>query len=371
MSLSSGSDRVTLQGDTVQPDPDSFGVVEGARFSSPYSKMPHWIMFAVSVKARAVYEALYAFRDFWNPSGGNTIRQVPRSILAKLIDVKKADSVDPYIKELEEIGAIEVVRQRIGSMNATNLYVIHTEPPSGYTGPRTVVEYEKMCAVPAGRDVPRSSGVRAKQGKRKPSPIAEPDIDDNSSVPAGRDVPRSSGVRTPPQRGLVPRPSGVKRRSNSKNNPPPSPRTGPAAGAVPEPREGGESSSNSNTEPAAEIDVLVAEVIAARDTWSATAVRTALSHPSVTKRDPEVVRRAILILAADRANTMTPGRLPIDGPWWRAAEKAAGRSSSPARRDSCGDAQCDPVTRRLFTETGQPIGPCPTCNPAASERNTP
>ncbi|MEV7011938.1 hypothetical protein [Streptosporangium sp. NPDC051022] len=344
-------------------DQPYFEVTSG-RVAAPYSKMPLWIMFASSVKARAVYEALYAYRDYW--ASGTRVERVPRSVLAELIGVKKDDSVDPYIRELEKVGAIDVIRNRTpDGMNAMNVYIIHTEPPADFTGPRTIDEYEqmrKMKDVSAAQPVPRSSGVRSNQDKSGNVAQQDSDNPDEKAVRAGRTVPRSSGVRTPLERGQVPRSSGVIRRSTSKNTPPspPSRHTGDTSGdVVPLPREGEEISEETST--------LVAEVRALRPEWAPSAIRRALAHPEVVERDnPALIRAAMLLVAKDPAST-SPGRLSHSGPWWsRAADSLLLRNPASAYGPRCDDPQHDPDdpnSRLLLNPETLTARKCPACHP--------
>lgn len=219
---------------------ETIEVVNG-RVSAPFVQVPLWVVFGASAKARALYEAIAAHRDWW--AGGNRSENVTLSVLAELIDVKKPSSVHPYVRELVELGAIDVVRRKtVDGMNAPNVYVIHTEPPDGFTGPRTVKEYRALrdAKIP-GRPVVPSSGPRKNTGERDKSSTQNRDKSDKNRESAVRPVVPSRGLRSPLQRTPVVPSSGPISRSSFKNQTPPlTPRTEPSR-LTPAGSEGGES----------------------------------------------------------------------------------------------------------------------------------
>jgi hypothetical protein len=357
--------------------------IETGRAAPKFTMAYDWVALipGLSHQAKALY---WHLAMHVNIESGSRSVWPSRQTLAELMGFSRPQSVDKYLDELHAVGAITIVREQHrddGGLDS-HTYLVHQMPPEGHEGAVTLDEFYKRRKTArkegttkraetrrTAGGTPMRSGVQgssrnASKSAQKGAKSGEQQVD--PLYARAHRPPVRSGVQPPVRSGA----HELDVENQTNNNPPPTPRAEPAASVVPQPRKGGESFDD-NLNPIAEMDALVAEVVAVRNTWSATAVRSALAAPSVTVRDPEVVRRAILILAADRAGTMAPGRLAVDGPWWREAEKIAGRASAPARRDPCDTSGCDPVTRLLFTETGQPLGPCPTCNPTATERTAP
>ncbi len=338
----------TVPSDLAEVTGDSCNGVTGGHQQRPSAVTPRvvrdaaldWVKFDARIARdgsidpvdKALYAALASFADSStrdtdpDPNG----EDVPTRVTLAACIGRSVDTVDRATERLEKLGVIRVERRKDPKKPKSHL-------PSVYH----LLDHEWWDDRAAVRAAARRAVSRPGGGRMDAATPGRMDAATPSRMDAAVPLPVEKEVK----------------------NPPPTPRMEPAAGAVPRPREGGDSFDNN---PNAEMDALVAEVIAVRNAWSATAVRAALTHPSVVKRNPEVVRRAILILAADRANTMSPGRLLIDGPWWREAEKAAGRPAAPTREPLCSEPLCDSATRRLFTEAGKYVGPCPTCNPTAS-----
>ncbi|MEV3927043.1 hypothetical protein [Actinomadura coerulea] len=205
-------------------DQDERFRAERGRSSGPFVIVPLWVMLNASAKARALYEALAAHRDWW--ATGRLVEDVEWTVLAKLIDVKDRKSLRRYLTELAELGAIDIRRSVTdGGMLGANIYVIHDVPPSDFALPTTLGEYYAREHKTAGRPDGASAPHRSYQGKDTKSPGSEPGKSGKNSVPAGRsdgasaphawgpDAP-SDGVSTPPP----PYKKGV--RKNPPSSPP-------------------------------------------------------------------------------------------------------------------------------------------------------
>lgn len=96
------------------------------RRDNRFSQIPHWVNESkISDGAYRLYSYLFKYSD-------NTTREAypSRATLAK--DIRKTDrSVDTYIKELEAIGAVRVLRRkkRGTKQNYTNIYHVITANP--------------------------------------------------------------------------------------------------------------------------------------------------------------------------------------------------------------------------------------------------
>jgi hypothetical protein len=289
----------------------------GRGWPSPYLRVPLWLVFTAPPMARAMYEAIAAHV---NDERGDSKAWPGRDVLADLMDLTPK-SVDKYIRELEKLGAIDVIRRTDArGMKTTNVYVVHHDPPIEYTGPRTIAEYhERRRAaaerpVPAGRPVVPSTGLRTNQGKRTDGFTQNWDKQGKNQVPAGRPVVPSASLRSPVHgRPVVPSTGHELEEVELEETTPPTPRESEPAGATVT-QDGGRDLPDQKDE----TELLVDEVKAARPAWSRGAIRTALQHPDVLDRPRHLWRPAFLAIAAD-PNTQYPSRLAQDGPWWSAA----------------------------------------------------
>jgi hypothetical protein len=321
--------------------------VVGGRQPAPYAKAPIWLIFAVSSQARALYDILAAHL---NPEADDASVWPTREKLAQFMGVKQARSVDPYIRELEAAGAIDVIRHKpVNAMREHNTYIVHHDPPDTYLGPRSMREhYRHETDVSAGGDVVRSTALRTEQRECRDGARTKPTKPDKPSVSTGHCVVQSSaprddqGEHTKPQVGkmcggahYVVRSTALEVEQGGKNKPlPPTPQPETQITAQADPKEG-EAASPEETTPPPQA-ALIAEVRTLRSEWSTAAIRRALEHPEVAERDPAIVRQAMLIVAAD-ASTKVPGRLAMNGPWWTDAANTMRATTGTAKDSRPGD----------------------------------
>ncbi|MFC3986654.1 hypothetical protein [Streptosporangium jomthongense] len=348
--------------------------IVGGRQPSPFFQVPTWLLFVgATPQARALYDILVAHLNL-NNDGDPTVNP-SRETLAELMGMAQARSVDPYINELEKLGAVDVVRHKpVGKLRARNTYIVHHEPPDGYIGPRSMKEFYRLRdSVSAGGDVVRSSALRSDQGKH-PEPYSTKRAKvDKKTISAGRDDVRSSalqadqGKHAKRQVETMCAPAHYVMRSTAHEvelgvtPTPPTPHVTQAGAAAGPEREGGEVSRTQ--------EPLVAEVRSIRPEWSAASIRNVLSKPAVQERDnPELIRAALLLVARD-PSSHAPGRLAHDGPWWsRAAAELQRQTLTPASAygPRCDDPQhdsLDPNSRLLVNPETLTARKCPACHP--------
>jgi hypothetical protein len=154
---------------------------------APYSQVGDWVMLSgVDPKASALYWFLYAHV---NQKRGDSEVWPGKEIQAVFMKLSRGDKVDPYLKQLVGINAIEIRRERMANgMRTRNKYTIHQQPPEGYAGPRSMKDWYQIHDL-VERGQAGTGGLSA------------------AEEPPAQHVPPSGGVRTPVERGSVP-PSG-------------------------------------------------------------------------------------------------------------------------------------------------------------------
>lgn len=111
----------------------------------PFTMVPEWITFAdISMAAKALYQILAAHVNQERKlATGDTSVWPSEAMMALAAGYTQERSVRRYVKELEELGAIEVERGRnpYNLMRKQNTYTVHEVPPPGYKGPKTIDEF--------------------------------------------------------------------------------------------------------------------------------------------------------------------------------------------------------------------------------------
>lgn len=99
----------------------------------PYTVTPHWVTLAdVSPVSKTIYNALRLQID---PDG---VAKVRMTLLANLVGYSRSDKISKYVRELERIGAIRILR---GPSRALTEVYVRTAPPDDYAGPKTLAEW--------------------------------------------------------------------------------------------------------------------------------------------------------------------------------------------------------------------------------------
>ena len=348
---------------------ERFEVARG-RSSGPFVMVPLWVMLNASAKARALYEALAAHRDWW--ATGHLVEDVEVSALASLIDVADRKSVRRYVRELEDLGAVEVVRRTTPEgMLGANVYVIHDVPPDGFARPRTLKEYYAENGKAAGQYDGVSAPHRNKQGKDRKPDSSKAGKTGKNDVHAGRSdgasaphPPYKKGVRknppsSPPRHtgdtGIAGAPSAREGEDRSQDG-----ITSGSAASVPPPRSAPEDETDLTarelltslptpvaigTRAVRDLTPIVAEALAAG--WTAEALTAHL-----TAELPARVRSARALLM-HRLEDLPPA-------------PPAAADERPALPPRCGDFRHDPLAPhdRLLYPPGEAPRRCPACHPA-------
>ncbi|MGI5493864.1 hypothetical protein [Microtetraspora malaysiensis] len=344
----------------------------GGRQPAPFVMLPIWVMHAAGPKAQALY-SIFAAEVFH--SGSRKVDPTREQLAALMgFSPRRPQSVDPYIRELESIGAIYTVRGKTpDGLKDRNTYVVHHDPPDSYTGPRTYGQFyrERVAgeAEPSGAAAAvRSSAQRAEQreegktaGRADVRKTAQRAEQREEGKTAGRADVRKTAQRAQQREGSVSagradvrETAHTLRTKKEEVRTPSTPLRSVPTGAAAEAQGGGDQrQGNPDHGP------LVAEILRVRPDWFARDVKKALNDPEVSSRDPELVRAALLVVAK-MPDTKHPSRLTQSGPWWA---QAAAQVAKPARRAMpgwCGE--CDGDDRTCETDKGE-LFHCPRCNP--------
>ncbi|WP_131787344.1 helix-turn-helix domain-containing protein, partial [Protofrankia symbiont of Coriaria ruscifolia] len=122
---------------------------------APYTQLGDWVALSgITDHAKALY---WHLSMHINTRRGDTEVWPTRDVLAEWSGFSRPNSIDRYLTELVDLGAIEIVTSRYANgMRSRNCYMIHQSPPAGYTGPTSLAEfYERRREV--ARDSERSA----------------------------------------------------------------------------------------------------------------------------------------------------------------------------------------------------------------------
>lgn len=292
--------------------------------------------------------------------------------LAVMMKLKTSESVSTYVKELKKLGAIDVDQ---GRMPRRNIYVIHFEPPDGYAGPLCLEDWDSDSrnrlaakkirdAEKEKRDATRATAASTTspakpQVSPEPGKIRDQDSPGKTSSPdPGKIRDQEPGTNPVLDPGFFRvEPLGVTEGSSVPRRRTTSSSGDGAADAVVSPT--GQTPEEKNPFPSGIKDQegyaadgyplelsdweteLVADLDRLRPDWGIRSIRMAVGHTSVRDRSashPDMVRRAFLLAAADRARpkesykgTWSPNRLLADGcPFWSRAAAGMEREAVTA-----------------------------------------
>ncbi|MER6559783.1 hypothetical protein ABT300_19015 [Streptomyces sp. NPDC001027] len=117
--------------------PDEVAV--GDDWPSTFAKVPDWITLHPDLKAQAV--RAYAFLAMHAPTDGRRRIAFPgQTSIARALQVSRADKVIPYLRSLEQVGAIRT-EEIATPKGRANRYVLRFNPPPGYTGPTCLRDF--------------------------------------------------------------------------------------------------------------------------------------------------------------------------------------------------------------------------------------
>ncbi|MYX26732.1 hypothetical protein GTY75_08625 [Streptomyces sp. SID8381] len=99
-----------------------------------FTQVPNWVFLSgVKPQAQALYVHLVMHL---NRSRGDKAVWPTQKALAARLGLNRVQSLTPYVEQLEELGAIDVKKQRYqGKMRQRCVYTVHLVPPEGYDGP--------------------------------------------------------------------------------------------------------------------------------------------------------------------------------------------------------------------------------------------
>jgi len=126
-------------------DVDEVPIVAGRR--APFTMVADWVALAdISPQAKLLY---WLYRMHVNQERGDSAAWPRRRWLAEMMGFKQVRSVDPYNRELEELGAIDLeARWTASGARGANLVRVHMTPPDGYGGVASLQEhYEQRKRV--------------------------------------------------------------------------------------------------------------------------------------------------------------------------------------------------------------------------------
>lgn len=97
---------------------------------------PPWLILAdVAPASMAVYCALGLLAD------ADGVARVRLTELAHILGYSRSDKISKFLRELTRVGAVTVLRPP--AVRALAEFQVCTEPPAGYTGPRSLDEWRE------------------------------------------------------------------------------------------------------------------------------------------------------------------------------------------------------------------------------------
>lgn len=113
-----------------------------------FTQVPEWITLAdLTPQADKLYTVLLAHV---NRKRGDDLAWPSMTTLAKLLKFDCRQSVSIYVRELVDLGAIEVEARKTPK-GRRNFYTVHLDPPDGYTGLRSITDFYQVEDDGAGR----------------------------------------------------------------------------------------------------------------------------------------------------------------------------------------------------------------------------
>ena len=128
-------------------------IVAGRR--APFTMLGDWVALSgIDDHAKALY---WCLSMHVNVTRGDTEVWPSRYTLAEWCGFAKAESVDRYLAQLVDLGAVEIRQHRhAGGMRARNRYIVHGNPPDDYTGARSLHEWYQRRRAEADPEPARS-----------------------------------------------------------------------------------------------------------------------------------------------------------------------------------------------------------------------
>ena len=115
----------------------------------PFTMCPHWVLFSdLTPQAKTLWWALAAHV---NRKREGKVVWPSRQTLAAILGMKRPQSVDGYLTELVEAGALRVEQRRMGRMKVRNHYFVRFNQPRRSDAAASVDEfYQRRQAAALG-----------------------------------------------------------------------------------------------------------------------------------------------------------------------------------------------------------------------------
>lgn len=189
------------------------GSLRSGRRSPKFVQTPEWVLVAgVSAPAQALYTVLLGHVNRARDDG---LAWPGMDALADLLGFKQRKSVQRYLRELVDLGAVDVDRQR--STRRFNIYTVHETPPDGYVGPKSLQDFYAARKPgiaagqpPRGTEVPVGRGTERALGRGTTAPTnqtkttrrtgtRDASSEDASARTPAAGVHRQAGARATPK----------------------------------------------------------------------------------------------------------------------------------------------------------------------------
>ena len=166
----------------------------------PYGVKPHWITFRFSAQANRLYDL---YNAHVNRERGDRIVWPTLDDLASMMGLSRGDKVTPYMRELEDGGAIGVrTVTRTGGEGRRYVVTVRVSPPEGYGGPLQSSDWHRAHRAAKSRKATMRDRARGVTGNKS----------------AAQEVPPLEGVYVPPPEGGDVHPVEGVRSSNNLNH---------------------------------------------------------------------------------------------------------------------------------------------------------
>lgn len=157
--------RQSTTSNTDRTSSDSVEVRIGRRRTTPFVVLPEWVVLApMTTQAKSLYSALAAHV---NQARGDGLVWPTLTAIAEMLGFAHRQALTRYVKELREIGAIDVFDERTRT-GTQRIYAVHETPPEGYQGHESLAAFyadQKSAETDSTSGAPRDS--LAKSRKRK------------------------------------------------------------------------------------------------------------------------------------------------------------------------------------------------------------
>ncbi|OEJ22299.1 hypothetical protein BGK67_32545 [Streptomyces subrutilus] len=198
-------------------DSDPFEVE--AEDELPYVQLGHWIGLAdIDAKAKELYWLLALHL---NRRRGDRYVWPTTEILALLMGYSRGDKITKFVRELEGIGALTVIKVPDGrGPQHKNVYKLRRTPPVGYSGPRSLSQFYDQLGHAYEEAV--LEDIKADDTGRRARQAVSPRVGGDGravSPELGGHVAPQRGADVPPQSGAVTRRSLNKKKDNENQAP--------------------------------------------------------------------------------------------------------------------------------------------------------